>query len=391
MIPTQRRRVYSLSTREKSVSLLNQLESTGTVLYNNNEYTTVAELAKSLNVPRQTLLGWKGKQWDRKSLKDRLSNRGRKGTLTQEEQSQIRDWIVNRCESFEVTGWKEIAMEVKNRFDWEPQQSWVSKFCKKWGIASHATQKRPTKRIRDTIDKEIRTFVDEVNDETKKIVEGKLRLARCWVIDEAGLHDDSVVEQSYSPIGTSPSVLSSNSSGRDTIIAGASNDGIKLPLHYIRHRPKKYGTRIDSLTGEKFRVITDRGCLGVGIREWSSYIRDIFWTKARQELGPRVQPQSGDFLFIDRLGAHFHPETLEFLHEKGITVRFFPTGAAPQISLCDNALFRDYKREFGKKLNALPDFPHFSPAEKKEVANAVWNEFPSSRIEGYWRKCGFDK
>ena len=95
-------------------------------------------LAKSLNVPRQTLLGWKGKEWDKKSLKDRLSNRRRKGTLTEEEQGQIE--TVNRYESFEVTGWKDITAEVKKRFDWEP---WASKFCKKWGRPKLASSSCP--------------------------------------------------------------------------------------------------------------------------------------------------------------------------------------------------------------------------------------------------------
>ena len=32
-----------------------------------------------------------------------------------------------------------------------------------------------------------------------------------------------------------------------------------------------------------------------------------------------------------------------------------------------------------------------TPEEKEAAAHEVWAEFPSHRIKGYWRKCGYDE
>lgn len=160
----KRHLVYSLKTRESAITLLKDLKAHGHVVTGGHECSTISDLAVPLNVPRQTLISWESKSWNKENLKKRLSNRGKKPKLNGEQQKVLRDWIVDRFEAHKVTGWLDIANETEKKFGWKPKQPWVSKFAKKWKIASHMTQRRPTKRIRDTIEHEMKLFVSEVNE-----------------------------------------------------------------------------------------------------------------------------------------------------------------------------------------------------------------------------------
>ena len=71
-------------------------------------------------------------------------------------------------------------------------------------------------------------------------------------MDEAGFYDDSVVPKSYVPIDKGARVNTPNTHARNTIIATVCESGEKLPLFYVPHEPKRYGTRTNPLTGERY-------------------------------------------------------------------------------------------------------------------------------------------
>jgi hypothetical protein len=76
---------------------------------------------------------------------------------------------------------------------------------------------------------------------------------------------------------------------------------------------------------------------------------------------------------------------LKKLQQSGLSILPFPKGAAAELSMLDNCLFRDFKRDFAAELEKSK----FDIDKKEEIAYQVWNAFPEQRIKGYWKKCGY--
>jgi hypothetical protein len=265
---------------------------------------------------------------------------------------------------------------MQQQFDWIPKkgESWVSKFCSKQNLSSKKTQKRPAKRNRENYEQDVKDYREKVEDIRSERKRGKV-----WHMDEAGLFDDNVVPKSYVPIGKDAQVNTPNGHARDTIIATVCENGEKLPLYYVGHMPKRYGTRTNPITGERYRIVTDKGISGLNNKlmdEWVTYFL--------------AQPQVNadeDVLCFDNHRSHLTPKIMERLSNAGLRVVPFPKGAAADLSMLDNSLFRDFKRDFEKAWRAI----EYEKKEKKRVAIDVWNVFPEERIKSYWKKCGFNE
>ena len=50
-------------------------------------------------------------------------------------------------------------------------------------------------------------------------------------IDEAGLHDGIHICRSYAPLNTTPSINTTDSKQKDTIVTAVGSDGTKFPLY----------------------------------------------------------------------------------------------------------------------------------------------------------------
>ena len=50
-------------------------------------------------------------------------------------------------------------------------------------------------------------------------------------VDEAGLHDGIHIRRSYAPLNTTPSINTTDSKQKDTIVASVASDGTKFPLY----------------------------------------------------------------------------------------------------------------------------------------------------------------
>jgi transposase-like protein len=87
----QRRTVYSIATRQKSVKLYSTLKETGSCIVNGEEITTCSELARKLNVKNEsTIRTWASKSWNKSSIIERSSKRGRKSKLSKEQKAELR-------------------------------------------------------------------------------------------------------------------------------------------------------------------------------------------------------------------------------------------------------------------------------------------------------------
>jgi hypothetical protein len=275
-------------------------------------------------------------------------------------------------ENHELCGTNQILAYCNENFQYFPSQSWVSKFCKKNRMASHKTQKRPSKRDRSSYEQEISEFRAKLDSIRLKRKRGVV-----WTMDEAGIYDDAIVQRSYSPIRTTPQIRTSNSHGRDTIIATVSENGKKLPLYYVQHRRKKYMTKKNPLTKEKYKIIVDKGISGLTNEIMHNWINDFL-------AQPLIHPRE-DILLFDQHRSHLNQKNLKKLLDAGLEVLPFPKGAAAELSQCDNSLFRDFKRDFATAWCANK----FKKEKKKETVMDVWEKFPEDRILGYWRKCGY--
>jgi len=164
---------------------------------------SLAQLCRVLEIKSPaTLNGWLQKEWDRKSVKKRLNKRGRKRTLTSEQEAELLDWIIGSNDKGQAVSGQEILDFCKDNFDWLPKLPWVSKFTKRNRVRSHLTQKRPAKRDRESSQTEIADFRAVIDAETTRCQKGKKRISRVWTVDEFGVWDDEIRKRGYSPIGT---------------------------------------------------------------------------------------------------------------------------------------------------------------------------------------------
>ena len=92
-----------------------------------------------------------------------------------------------------------------------------------------------------------------------------------------------------------------------------------------------------------------------------------------------------DILAFDNHRSHLNEKIMKRLLDSGLSVKPFPKGAAADLSMLDNSLFRDFKRDFSK----VWEEEDFALDRKEEVATRVWNDFPIERIKSYWRKNGY--
>lgn len=215
--------------------------------------------------------------------------------------------------------WNELKV---SGWDWQARPPWISKFAHQNKLSSHLTQKKPAK------------------------------VPRVWVVDESALFDDNVVRRSYSPVGTTPSINAPNIHKRDTIVLCASNDGIKIPLYFLEHTPKRFSTRRNAI-GELKTTVIDKGISGINLVKWREWIREVFLDKS---LPAGQRPEKGDIIMWDCLSIHSDSEALKSLMQEGIQVKQFPKGSAAELSILDNSLFRDFKLEFKKFLSQLPTY-----------------------------------
>jgi len=296
---------------------------------------------------------------------------------------------------------------VKEKFNWEPTPSWVSKWAKKKKLSSHMTQKRPEKRNREELQEEIESFRVLVNNDTLEMQKNRKARPRFWHMDESGVYDDHHVQKSYSPIGTTPFITTTDSHNRDTIVVAIANDGQKLKrIMIIQHRRKSYSSKTNTITGEKISILKDKGKQGMVVEDFRTWVKEFFLSN------PSVN--QGDTLVLDNLSAHSDPAALGYLREKGentrrktnekknkkkektietyvplfpmlgINVLFFPKGGAPDLSMCDNSFFKHFKSDLAKKKWQTKE-------EKHKAIEEVWEEFKPFRIQGYWRKCGYEE
>ena len=235
-------RTYTLQFRRNAVALVNRLNLQGTVTHNYKRYKSLRALALGLGIQDESVLrSWMHKDWSKERYQMRVAARGRKSKLNEEEEEDIEKWIREQCEQGNPTTIETIQIYIQQTYSWLPTPSWVSKFCTTRKIRSHVIQKKPAKRLRDSIAIEIEDFRNKINTETAKQKRSRRRRTRVWHVDEKGLWDDDVRTRGYSPVGTTAYQNTPNSHHRDTIVACVADDGTKLQkLMYIKHKPKKY-------------------------------------------------------------------------------------------------------------------------------------------------------
>ena len=199
---------YTLKTRDIARRHGRQIQRTGETVYKNNIIKSLSELARQMNVKISTLSSWMNKDWSKKAVKDRLKKRGKKRTLSEEQEEELLDWVVRKNAKGDPPNADEICDYCADNFEWKPQRPWVSKWAKKHRVSSKLTQKKPAKRNRDSSLAEINDFRREINDQTALLKRGKRHVPCVWTVDEFGVHDDEIRRRGYSPIGTTPQKVS---------------------------------------------------------------------------------------------------------------------------------------------------------------------------------------
>jgi hypothetical protein len=143
---------------------------------------------------------------------------------------------------------------------------------------------------------------------------------------------------------------------------------------FIPYKPRRVSKRRNAVTGKLKEQVIDPGQRGLGIKHWRSWITEYFLADPQVEVG--------DLLLADRLSQHKDQRCIEQCKDKGIRLEHFPAGGAAELSQIDNSLVADFRRD-------LQTRKWSDVKTKKQAIFDTWAAFPSSRIVGYWRKCGY--
>ncbi|KAH0792574.1 hypothetical protein GPJ56_003559 [Histomonas meleagridis] len=111
----------------------------------------------------------------------------------------------------------------------------ISTFWKNNGWPSRRTQKRNQKEVRETLEKEVKTFRETV---TGYVNSYNILESRIFMMDETGLWNGSVASRTYvDPESMDSGVVSEGNHRRDTGVVAISASGTINP-YFIRHTPQ---------------------------------------------------------------------------------------------------------------------------------------------------------
>ena len=91
-----------------------------------------------------------------------LSRRGRKRTLTEDEETEVGSFVDGRVAAHQPTTLADMIKHITVAFEKKMSPSMVSKMLKRLGYRSHLTQTRPAKRDRYRIKAEIEDFRNQI-------------------------------------------------------------------------------------------------------------------------------------------------------------------------------------------------------------------------------------
>jgi hypothetical protein len=143
-------------------------------------------------------------------------------------------------------------------------------------------------------------------------------------------------------------------------------------MFYIKHKPKRYSSIKKPLTGRMEKIVVEKGISGLTNESMEKWVEDFI---AQKQVNLKK-----DILCFDCHRSHINDHILTKLKDAGLAVLPFPKGAAAELSILDNALFKDFKIDFYREFTAQK-----RDLEKKEsILETVWDKFPTKRIKGYW-------
>ena len=135
-----------------------------------------------------------------------------------------------------------------------------------------------------------------------------------------------------------------------------------MPLTFVHHKKKRYGNCTNQITGERYRIVVDKGISGLNNEIMADWVTNFL-----------AQPQLNakrDILCYNNHQSHLNEKILNTLLASGLSVIPFPKGAAADLSMLDNSIFCDFKHNFVTEYEKKK----FTIDNKKKVANCVWNK-----------------
>lgn len=341
--------MYSLSQR---LVVLNQLEFGKTLLGPVARNYSANALAKRFGMSAATISRWAKSENTEEAMAERLSSRGRKRKLSEEQEAEVMAWAEGRLNNYQTITGEELRKHVLEEHQLDVSRDLVSRMMRRNGWSSQATQKRPAQRCRETYDEEVRQFREQW---------GSADCSNYVVLDECGVWNDHVVPRSYAPRGRTPSIGTDSSSVRDTLVAFLRGDGTKIEPYYIKHKKQK----------SRNRVITERAIKGMT----EAIFLDVIETRLRPNCPP------GTFIFMDLLSSHYTQRVRERLNAYQLIPVYFPAKTAADLSPCDNFFFHLFKLKFRKLDRSTPE-------KKREAAYQAYNDVSEENVRACFRKCG---
>lgn len=288
-----------------------------------------------------TISKWKKQDQDEDSLQTRLSTRGVKRKLAEEDEKKVLQWVKRRRTAKKPVKIgmvrARVAAQTGGRVSWSASK--VSRFMHEHGFSSQRARPASADTITAQYSKSVADFRAQVQSLR---VPAKRRL----VMDEAGIYDCDIHPYSYEAVGAGGAGVATPPTGtRDTIVACVRGDGSKLPLMWIAHSRANKAKNQPAVKGMSEKLM-------------------LQWVHAY--LAPNVG--DAEILQMDRLGAHATHSVLHEINLLGLQVAFSPAKAAKDVSPLDNSIFHDMKSHY----RSLPhNTPASCPAGIRHGINAI--------------------
>lgn len=246
----------------------------------------------------------------------------------------------------------------------------VRQIFKQIGLRCVTAVKKQLSTIEHQSDDQL--FEDFWNQLTIEVLKRKLQPRGVHIMDETGIHDDSIVAKTYAfPEEKAGYIQCADQSTKDTFVVTLSING-NGHGYYLSYKPDVY----QHVNG--VNTLKEKGIKGMGTKQMMD------WAKSFVNYA-----EPGDLLIMDNLSSHLNDEVTKFLSAHNITVLYLPVRCAAILSPLDNSFFSCLKRRLAAE-TALK--PYENADEKRERVFAVFRKMIDEGIGlNYMKHCGYNK
>ncbi|KAJ5069930.1 hypothetical protein M0811_11442 [Anaeramoeba ignava] len=346
----------------------------------------ISKLAKDLNIPRTTLSS-RYHRWlegglgiEDTNTGKRNSNRKYKSRLSENQQLQLYEWIIdNRRAGIPISS-KDLAREAWQRFlpSRAPRisESWVRRFRKKFHLVLRKSCLHQTLPKDFDARKETEIFHKRCEE-----IMSVYTYQSIYNMDETNFRFSYPPEKTISPQGAKEVYVNHYGSPKEgcTVVGCIGGDGYKLPLTFIF----KGGPRVE----KQMRSAIKKGYFYANKAAWMTKVLMKKWFE-EVFLKNVATPCA---LFMDNFKAHFDPDFLTLAEKHHVLIQMIPANLTGQLQPLDKMIFRQLKVKYQRYFEGGIKRGDTAQIKREKVSKAcmkMWDQVEGNSVARSFRKTG---